>query len=300
MSLLQPERVGRLLGDFLNLHADPSARHASLFLQLLDRVHRDVDRDCERETHVPARARINERVDADNLAAHVEQRPARVAGVDRDVGLDERDQILLRQVASLRADDSRGHRVLEPERLADRDHPFADLELVGIADRDLRQILRIDLQQRNVGALVGADDLGLELAAIRQAHEDFGCIVDHVRVGGDVTIRRNDEARAGRLRFEIALGRAPRNRTEALEEFVERIVFGDVGQPLATAHRLRHIDRNDRRTLPFVEVGEVRQTGCAPLRGGGLRQRSDQRDNEDAKRGDEPLRVTGRHGDRFP
>ena len=33
------------------------------------------------------------RIDADHLAAHVDQRPARIAGVDRDVGLDERQEL---------------------------------------------------------------------------------------------------------------------------------------------------------------------------------------------------------------
>ena len=36
-----------------------------------------------------------------------------------------------------------------------------------IADAHRRQVLRLDLDDRDVGALVGADDLGLELAPVR-------------------------------------------------------------------------------------------------------------------------------------
>ena len=156
--------------------------------------------------HVAAGARKDQRVDADDFALDVEQRAARIAGVDRGVGLDVRDEVFLRQIAALRADDAGGHRVLEAERLADRDHPFADLQLVGVADRDLRQVLRLDLEQRHVGALVGADDLGLELALVGELDVDFVGAVDDMRVGDEEAVGRNDEAGADRLLVEITLG----------------------------------------------------------------------------------------------
>ena len=68
--------------------------------------------------------------------------PPGVAGVDRDVGLDERHEVLLRQRAALGADDAGGDRVLEAERRADRQHPFADLELGGVAEAHRRQARR--------------------------------------------------------------------------------------------------------------------------------------------------------------
>ena len=99
----------------------PPARSCS------DDAHRLVDRDRERDAHVAARAAVDLRVDADHLAAHVDQRAAGVAGVDRDVGLDQRQQVA--GVARLGADDAGGDGALEAERRADRDHPLADLEL---------------------------------------------------------------------------------------------------------------------------------------------------------------------------
>src|SRR5438034_1172830 len=76
----EAERVGGFLAHFLDLHADAAAGDAALFLELLHRAHRDVDRYREGEPHVAAGATENERIDADDLAPHVEQRTAGVAG----------------------------------------------------------------------------------------------------------------------------------------------------------------------------------------------------------------------------
>ncbi len=165
----------------------------------------------------------------------------------------------LRQLAPLGADDAGGDRVLQAERLADRGHPFADLELVGIADRHLGQSRGLDLEQGDVGALVGADDLGLEFALVGQLHRDFAGIVDDVGVGQHVAVGGQDEARAGRLLLEVARTRlAARDLPEAAKEFVERVVLGNVGHRLA-ARRLRDVDADHRRALLLVELGEVRQ-----------------------------------------
>ena len=58
-------------------------------------------------------------------------------------------------------------------------------------------------------ALVGADHLGLELALVGQAHGDLVGALDHVRVGDDLAVAADDEARAHRLRLGLALA-APR------------------------------------------------------------------------------------------
>ena len=83
------------------------------------------------------------------LAAAVDQRAARVAGIDRRVGLDE--ILVLRDAdvgAAERADDAERHRLVERERIADGHHPFGDLQLRRIAPRNHRQAGRVDLEQR--------------------------------------------------------------------------------------------------------------------------------------------------------
>jgi hypothetical protein len=62
---------------------------------------REVDRDRERHAHVAARLAVDLRVDAHHLAARVEQRAARVAGIDGDVGLDEGHGAVVGQAAAL-------------------------------------------------------------------------------------------------------------------------------------------------------------------------------------------------------
>ena len=54
-----------------------------------------------KKAHEAAGAAVDLGVDAHHFTAHVEERPARVAGVDRDVGLNEGDEVLLRQRAAL-------------------------------------------------------------------------------------------------------------------------------------------------------------------------------------------------------
>ena len=101
---------------------------ATIWSLMLDR---DVDRDRERHALVAARAAVDLRVDAHHLAARVEQRTARVAGVDRHVGLDEGHGAVVGQRAALGAHHAGRHGVLEAERRADREHPFAHAQVVA-------------------------------------------------------------------------------------------------------------------------------------------------------------------------
>ena len=78
-------------------------------------------------------------VDADDLAGHVDQRAAAVAGVDRRVGLDRRVDVALPCASGptfdrpvQRADDAAGDGGVEAERRADRDDALADVEVAGL------------------------------------------------------------------------------------------------------------------------------------------------------------------------
>ena len=83
--------------------------------------------------------------------------------------------------------------MLEAERRANRQHPFPHLDGRGVAEFNRRQIGRIDLEQGKIAAIVGADDLGDELAAIAHAHDDLIGGLDHMGIGQDVTIRAQNE-----------------------------------------------------------------------------------------------------------
>ena len=99
---------------------------------LLDQALHDglghVDGDGEADAHVAAGAAGDGGVDADDLAVRVDQRAAAVAGVDGGVGLDEVLVVGDADVgAALGADDAGGDGLVEAERIADGEHPLADL-----------------------------------------------------------------------------------------------------------------------------------------------------------------------------
>src|SRR5699024_9370857 len=120
---------------------------------------------------------------AHDLALEIEQRAARITGIDGDVGLDERYILVAVQHALLRGNDARGHGCIEAERRADGQHPGADFELVRVADGDGRQVFGIDLQYRYVTVFVGPDHRGNELAPVRQLDDDTSGIANHMAVG---------------------------------------------------------------------------------------------------------------------
>ena len=140
----------------------------------------------------PPRAREDGRVDADQLALHVDERAAGVAGVDGRIGLDE--ELVVADAhpgAGECRDDAAGHRLAHAEGIADGEHEVTHLERIGIAQRQGGKLLvrHVDLEHGEVGALVGEQHLGLELALVGQRHLDVGGVGDDVVVGDDQPIR---------------------------------------------------------------------------------------------------------------
>ena len=121
-------------------------------------AHRGLRRHREADADRAARRRDDRGVDADHLAVQVEQRAARIAAVDGGVGLDVVVVGAGIDVAVARRDDAGGHRAAEAERIADRDHPFAEPQLVGIAElHRLERLVGLHPQHREIGLLVAAD-----------------------------------------------------------------------------------------------------------------------------------------------
>src|SRR3954447_25615869 len=105
-----------------------------------------VDRDGEADADVAAApGRLDLRIDPDHAPIGSDERSARVAGVDRGVGLDDvvdREAVGSLDLALKRRDDSGGHGAVEPEWVADGDHRVSDLELGGIAEGEWMQLIR--------------------------------------------------------------------------------------------------------------------------------------------------------------
>ena len=71
-------------------------------------------------------------------------------------------------------------------------------ERVAVAERGGGQVVGVDLEHGEVGAGIGADDLGLELPPVEQPHRHLVGAVHHVIVGEDVAVLADDEAGARR------------------------------------------------------------------------------------------------------
>ena len=105
-------------------------------------------------------------VDADDLAVGVEQRAAGVAGVDRGVGLDATVIVAPFGDCSSRSVCARRRRRRARSRGRagfEGDDLFTDGDLGGVAQLHRDQpgrLTRVDLEQRHVGRLIGADDGG--------------------------------------------------------------------------------------------------------------------------------------------
>src|SRR5204863_4356700 len=133
----------------------------------------------------------------DHLAKGVHQRAARVAGVERRVGLDDVvDQPAARaaQRPTQRADDPRGYRALETVRIADGDGDLPRAYRRRIAQDDGFDTRGLDPQDRKVGAGIVADEIRLEARAVTQRRRQPGGAAHHVAVGQDEPVVGEDEA----------------------------------------------------------------------------------------------------------
>ena len=73
----------------------------------------------------------------------------------------------------------------QSERITDREDEIADAGNRRIADRHIGQSVGIDLDDRDVGAGVGPDQLGVVNGAVNQRNLDFVGIADNVVIGQD-------------------------------------------------------------------------------------------------------------------
>src|SRR5581483_5456117 len=225
---LDVKAVADLVGDLLDLDAEPAAPRLAELAELIDHPGHGLRRHRKADADRAARWRDDRRVDADDLAVEIEQRTTGVAAIDRGVGL---DVIIIRpriDIAVTGRDDAGGHGAAETKRVADRDHPLAEPQRVGVAElHGDQRLVRLEAQQREIRAFVAADDLSLVLAAVVQNDVDLVGVGDHVVVGDDQPRRVDDEAGTERVdlaRLQTAAVAAltlPAVLEEVLEELLE-------------------------------------------------------------------------------
>ncbi|MCY1234110.1 hypothetical protein D9M72_466820 [compost metagenome] len=135
-------------------------------------------------------------VDADQVAAGVDQGAAGVAGVDRGVGLDEVFVGVQAQlVAAGGADNAHGHGLADTEGVADGERDIADADVVRAAEGDGRQILEVDLQHRQVGLRVAANQARQGFPSVLEGDHDLIGAGSDVVVGQQVAFRAHDHCR---------------------------------------------------------------------------------------------------------
>ena len=223
MRLGELERVGEVLGHVLDHHPEPTTHDLALGAQLLDDRLGEIRGNREADSHVATGFAEDRAVDADHLAVDVQQRAARIAGIDRGIRLNEVIVRALADHAALGADDACRHGLLETEGIADRHHPIADTQVPRIPELQGRNLsLRLYLHQRDIGLRIGAENLGLVLMlSRRKLHEDLVGMFDHVVVGDDQAVGADGESGP-----EAALFVALRHlRHEASEELLEGVVL---------------------------------------------------------------------------
>ncbi len=133
-------------------------------------------------------------IDADHLAARVDQRPARIAGIERCIGL----QNVVQQAAGAgshraaeRTDDPRRDGVGKTVRTADRNGDLPDPDVGRIGQATPGEIRRAHLQDGEVGIGIVADDLRGGAAAIRQGHLDGGGAARDMAVRDEIAVGRD-------------------------------------------------------------------------------------------------------------
>ena len=157
------------------------------------------------------------------------------------------------------AHDPGGHRVLEPEGIADGNHPLPHAELVRIAELDGNQVRgAVDLDERDIRLRIAADDLGLELLAGVELDDDLVGVLDDVVVGENVAGGVDDEPGAEALRLEGPAGIAE-EALEGAEEVVEGVLLAFAHAAEGILHLLRGGDVHHRGRDVRREVREVRE-----------------------------------------
>src|SRR5438067_7457016 len=124
-----------LRADIVNADAERGNPNAAVGNELIHHSLGESDWNREAVTRIVAGRAGDRAVDTDHFTLRVDQRSARVARVDRRIGLNHvADRVLVRSVRIHQlgetpyfgADDSSSHSVLEAERISDRQHPLTD------------------------------------------------------------------------------------------------------------------------------------------------------------------------------
>lgn len=147
------------------------------------------------------------RVHAHQAAFHVDERPARVSGIDGRVGLDE---VLVVGDAHVRAplggNDAHRNGLTDAEGITDSEHDVAEPQARRVTELDGPQALDLPLkpQNRKIALRIHADHFGDVIVFIRRRDVDLVCLVNDVIVRQHNAVSADDDAGAQALKLAIS------------------------------------------------------------------------------------------------
>ena len=163
---------------------------------MLDDAAHQVDGDRKADAFGSRVLRKYRRVNADKLAATVDQCAAGITGIDSGIGLNEvfkRHQV--QEAAPGSADDALGHGGCQAIGVADCEHDIADSQCSERANLDGGQVRQIDFEQGQVRFSVDADRDRFRDASVAELHANFGRRCNNVVIGDEIALRVDDDGR---------------------------------------------------------------------------------------------------------
>ena len=189
------------------------------------------------------------------------------------------------------------HGLANAERVADRQHHVADLQIVGIGEFERRKFFlgALDAQYREIAALILEHDIGVELPLVGERDFHLVGIFYDMKIGDDKTRRIDDNAGTERALDLLA-------RHAAAEELAEErichkwIIICDDVLGIDVDDRRRHAfhDRREgqlklrRRARHLALLGARAQDEPGKQKDGNGRNRLDTRGSDTQHRGITP------------
>src|SRR5215472_8003594 len=237
----QIQRLAEPAGDRDRLNAEDGPVHAAGADEVIGDIFCGVDRDSEANACRGSAGCVDCRINADHVAMRIDQRTAGIPAVDGRIGLDRffNGRGLGGAYGSANGADHAGcERRLKAKWVADGQNFLSYLNAVGVPKLQGGELLssRVNLDERNIIALVGANGFRRVARLISQDHFDGLRSFDDVVVRENVAARINDETgprTLDRYRFheEVVLGRfgedvGHRRRGLAVDAHVDGFVLG--------------------------------------------------------------------------
>src|ERR1700686_2252433 len=196
-------------GHRLRRDADVAAANAAIAQQAAGYELRRVDADGKTNA---LRGQNGRRVHAYHAAGGINQRAARVARVQRSVGLND----VIDQPPGIRTErptqrppPARSYSRLESVGRANRNHDLPHAQALGIAERSRSQSGFVHANDRQIAGRIVADDRRRHAASVGQSDYDADGLMHDVTVGKNQSIRREYKSRTSTL----PLPGLSRNRT---------------------------------------------------------------------------------------